>query len=324
MQQSNAPTKLTLAFAANGGKNTIPTASSPTPGLASFNDGFPPLTRTPKTAGGIPPAGLDMNGVLYSMSAINKWNNAGAGYTYDSAFANDSNVGGYPKGARLLTSDGLGYWQSTAENNTADPEGANTNWIPAPTYSVQTVAMSNANVTLTPLQAAKSAILITGTLSASLNLVLPAWAGAEWTIINNSTGQYTVTIKTAGGSGVLVSPACRAIVYCDGTNILYASPSLGYGQTYTNVAGSRAVNTTYFNASGNTIFVMASLLSTASPCQVDATVTPFGGSSYGITGSSAFAVNSAMSIAIAVPPSGSYNLTVNNGVGSVYKWIELR
>lgn len=40
------------------------------------------------------------------------------------AFATDSNVGGYPKGARIMRSDGLGYWFNTVENNTTDPVAA--------------------------------------------------------------------------------------------------------------------------------------------------------------------------------------------------------
>ena len=66
----SAPVQLTLGFAENGTKNTIPNASqiAITPGAASYNDGFPPLTRTPVAAGGVPPFGEDMNGILYAMS----------------------------------------------------------------------------------------------------------------------------------------------------------------------------------------------------------------------------------------------------------------
>ena len=120
MQLTNTPGKLVLPFANAGAKNTIPTASQIgiTAGAASLTDGFPPLTRTPIAAGGVPPSGLDMNGILFQLSAILRWANAGGGYAYDSTFANDSNVNGYPKGARVMRSDGLGYWFNTVENNT--------------------------------------------------------------------------------------------------------------------------------------------------------------------------------------------------------------
>ena len=126
MQLTNTPAKLVLPFANAGVKNTIPTASQIgiTAGAASLTDGFPPLTRTPIAAGGVPPSGLDMNGILFQLSAILRWANAGGGYAYDAAFATDPNVGGYPKGARIMRSDGQGYWFNTVENNTTDPEAA--------------------------------------------------------------------------------------------------------------------------------------------------------------------------------------------------------
>lgn len=223
MQLTNTPGKLVLPFANAGVKNTIPTASQIgiTAGAASLTDGFPPLTRTPIAAGGVPPSGLDMNGILFQLSAILRWANAGGGYAYDSTFANDSNVGGYPKGARIMRSDGLGYWFNTVENNTTDPEAAGAaaaGWVPDFTNGVTSVAMASANVTLTPLQYGKPIIVITGTLTANLNLIFPTIVN-EWTVINNTTGGYTITAKTAAGIGVgLVSGFVGSIVG-DGVNI---------------------------------------------------------------------------------------------------------
>jgi len=224
MQLINAPGKLVLPFAASGAKNAIPVASQIgiVAGAASLTDGFPPLTRTPLAAGGVPPSGLDMNGIIYELSAILRWANAGAGYVYDGTFAADSNVGGYPKGARVLRSDGLGYWFNTADNNTTDPEGAGAvaaGWVPDFTNGVAAVTMTGSNVTLTALQYGKPIIVISGLLTANLNLIFPSIAG-EWTVINNTTGAYSITCKTAAGTGVVVNSA-QAIVG-DGTNIYSA------------------------------------------------------------------------------------------------------
>lgn len=226
MQLINAPGKLVLPFANAGAKNSIPVASQIgiVAGAASLTDGFPPLTRTPLAAGGVPPSGLDMNGIIYELSAILRWANAGGGYVYDGTFAADSNVGGYPKGARVLRSDGLGYWFNTADNNTTDPESAGTapalaGWVPDYTNGVTAVTMTGSNVTLTALQYGKPVIVISGLLTANLNLIFPSIA-AEWTVINNTTGPYTVTCKTAAGTGVVVNSA-QAIVG-DGTNIYSA------------------------------------------------------------------------------------------------------
>jgi len=225
MQSTNAPAKLVLPFANAGAKNTIPTASQIgiTNGAASLTDGFPPLTRTPLAAGGTPPSGLDMNGILYEMSAVIRWANAGGGYPYDSAFANDTNVGGYPKGARVMRSDGLGYWFNTTDNNVTDPEGAGAvaaGWVPDFSSGATAVTMTNANVTLTALQYGKPIIIITGALTANLNLIFPNIA-KDWIVINSTTGGYTVTCKTAAGTGVMVT--LTQTIVGDGTNIYLAA-----------------------------------------------------------------------------------------------------
>jgi len=224
MQLTNAPGKLVLPFAASGAKNDIPVDSQIgiTAGAASLVDGFPPLTRTPLAAGGTPPSGLDMNGVLYELSAILRWANAGGGYAYDAAFATDSNVGGYPKGARIMRSDGLGYWFNTADNNVTDPEGAGAvaaGWVPDFTTGAAAVTMTSANVTLTAAQYGKPIIVITGLLTANLNLIFPNIVG-EWIVINSTTGPYTITCKTAAGTGLVVN-SVQALAG-DATNIYSA------------------------------------------------------------------------------------------------------
>lgn len=244
MQLTNTPGKLVLPFANAGAKNTIPTASQIgiTAGAASLVDGFPPLTRTPIAAGGVPPSGLDMNGILYELSAILRWANAGGGYAYDAAFATDSNVGGYPKGARIMRSDGLGYWFNTVENNTTDPEAAGAaaaGWVPDFTNGVTSVAMASANVTLTALQYGKPIVVITGTLTANLNLIFPTIVN-EWTVINNTSGPYTITCKTASGTGVVVNTA--ALIVGDGTNIQSAITDAAalFGETVSTATGGTA------------------------------------------------------------------------------------
>jgi len=239
MQLSNIPGKLVLPFANGGGKSTIPVASQIgiTAGAASLTDGFPPLTRTPIAAGGVPPSGLDMNGILYEMSAIIRWANAGGGYPFDGTFAADSNVGGYPKGARIMRSDGLGYWFNTTDNNVTDPNDAGAaaaGWVPDFTTGIAAVTMTGSSVTLTPLQYGKPIIVITGLLTANLNLIFPTIEG-QWAVINNTTGTFTITAKTASGTGVQVSGVQNVVgdatnIYSLGANsdaITYTPPGTG-------------------------------------------------------------------------------------------------
>lgn len=244
MQLTNTPAKLVLPFANAGAKNTIPTASQIgiVAGAASLTDGFPPLTRTPLAAGGVPPSGLDMNGIIYELSAILRWANAGGGYAYDGTFATDSNVGGYPKGARIMRSDGLGYWFNTVENNTTDPEAVGADaagWVPDFTNGITSVAMASANVTLTALQYGKPIVVITGTLTANLNLIFPNIVN-KWTVINNTTGAFTITCKTAAGTGVVVNTA--ALIVGDGTNIQSAITDAAaiFGETVATATGGTA------------------------------------------------------------------------------------
>ncbi|WP_156525717.1 hypothetical protein [Achromobacter ruhlandii] len=129
MQASNSPRKSGVPFANSGTKNTIPVASQigVTPGAASFTDGFPPLTMTPLAAGGVPPYGADFNGILNFLSDATRWAQAGGGYTYDAAFS--AAIGGYPNGAILARADRTGFWQSTVDNNTTNPDAGGAGWV---------------------------------------------------------------------------------------------------------------------------------------------------------------------------------------------------
>lgn len=222
MQLSDKPSQLTIPFANSGTRTVIPTPSQIgiTAGAASLTDGFPPLTRTPIAAGGVPPSGAEINGILYLMSAADRWANVGGGYPYDSTYA--TAIGGYPKGARLVRTDGIGYWLNTTDNNATDPEAGGAGWVPDLMPGATAVTMTGSNVTLTALQYGQPVIRITGLLTANLNLIFPALV-AGWTVINATTGAFTITAKTAAGTGVTVTGS-QAIVG-DGTNILSVAPT---------------------------------------------------------------------------------------------------
>ncbi|KWO48990.1 hypothetical protein [Burkholderia territorii] len=135
MKSTDNPARIPTPFALNGNRNAIPEESqiSVNKGAASFNDGFPPLTMTDPLQGGIPPFGKDMNGVLFALSAIARWSQAGGGYVYDPTFSGNQNVGGYPKGAILLRSDFSGFWFNAVDNNATNPDatdGSAQGWVP--------------------------------------------------------------------------------------------------------------------------------------------------------------------------------------------------
>lgn len=231
MQISNLPKLLPVPFANSGSKQDIPVASQigVSGGRASYTDGFPPLTRTPIAAGGIPPFGTDFNGVLNDITSAIRWAQAGGGYGYDSTFS--SSVSGYPVGARLANSTGDGYWLNTVDGNTNNPETSAatplTGWVPADSYGVTSVTgLGSSSVTLSTLQASRDRIVLTGTLTANINVIVPAWR-KSWTVVNNCSGAFTVTFKTTSGTGVSIPAGFTAEVVCDGTDIYQDSKILG-------------------------------------------------------------------------------------------------
>ncbi|QXZ19063.1 hypothetical protein [Lelliottia amnigena] len=223
MNSSDSPSRTPKAFGVNGLKNSIPVDSSPATdnnGIATFDKGFPPVTMQPLSAGGIPPAGQDTNGVLYAVSLKQQWSDAGMGYPYNVDFS--TAISGYPKGSLLDSSNYSGTWLNTLEANTANPEspsGANTGWVPGTTYGTTVIAgLTSSSVILTSLQAAKERIVLSGALTSNINVILPAWV-YSWSIVNNCTGNFSVICKTASGSGVIVRPGYSAKIYGDGVNI---------------------------------------------------------------------------------------------------------
>lgn len=153
MQASNTPRKSAVPFADSGTKNAIPVASQigVTPGVASFTDGFPPLTMTPLAAGGVPPHGADFNGIFNFLSAAVRWAQSGGGYAYDSAFS--TAIGGYPKGAWLRQASGNGYWLSLLDNNISNPDTGGAGWVATGAgiaTTGQAQAMIDDSVLLTP------------------------------------------------------------------------------------------------------------------------------------------------------------------------------
>ncbi|NPT59117.1 hypothetical protein [Paraburkholderia elongata] len=263
MQASNIPSKVPLPFANSGTKNTIPTASQIgiTPGAASLTDGFPPLTFTPLASGGVPPAGADFNGVLNLITAIQQWQSAGGNFKWDSAFS--TSVGGYPKGAVLVNSTNDGMWLCLADNNATNPDatdGSAANWAPIDAYGATNIALTNANVTLTPAQFSKPIIVLAGTLTGNVQLTMPKIVGT-WYVVNSTTGAFTASLLTASGTPIAIAQGGAAFVRGDGTNVLndalQIAPAtqsqhavqlsqLGNFQAVVSVSGNLTLNSTSF------------------------------------------------------------------------------
>lgn len=120
------PGKIITPWAESGLKNPIPPAANPATGRAGFDQGFSAINMTAKEAGGIPPFGQDFNGIFYEVTNILRYMQAGGQPTSSSALA--TAIGGYPKGAMVLGSDGVTLWQSKVDSNFTDPNTDPSGW----------------------------------------------------------------------------------------------------------------------------------------------------------------------------------------------------
>jgi hypothetical protein len=85
------------------------------------------------------------------------------------------------------------------------------------------IATTGGDTTLTDTQfvdnqARCSAIDVSGILASNANIIVPART-KPYIVRNDTTGSFTVTVKTASGSGVTVNQGDIAFVWCDGTNV---------------------------------------------------------------------------------------------------------
>ncbi|ORF05884.1 hypothetical protein BGI03_09055 [Snodgrassella alvi] len=118
---SKNPVLIPQAFAANGSKNNIQNTRQPgqDPEDATWSDGFPNVTMQPIESGGLPPKGMDFNGILNALSATIVHMQKGNLFYFDKAYCDA--FGGYQKGAILLADDGTKVFISVADKNTNNP-----------------------------------------------------------------------------------------------------------------------------------------------------------------------------------------------------------
>lgn len=223
---ATTPAKFPLCWGESAGSSyirNIPIASQIgiQNGAASLTDGYPPLTFTPISAGGVPPFGQDMNGILKQITCNSQWSEAGAPWFYDNSFS--TYIGGYPKGAVLSAGDTGNFWFSTADNNTSDPDSGGANWTffsPIYAYAVDS-GTANAGVVTLPYNFSNLARITGRPITVKK-------------ISSANTGTYTLTINTFTAavhridgtgllSGDLPASGVFTVVY-DGTYFDLQSP----------------------------------------------------------------------------------------------------
>lgn len=140
---------------------------------------------------------------------------------------------------------------TTAAATDSSTRLATTAFVNTATNGYQSISVAgSSNVTLTAAQAAAHVMNFTGAITASITVAVPA-ASKSFTVINNTTGAYTLTVIATGGTGIAVTQTKSVELYCDGTNVLSSFtdlatagfPSLG-ANTFTGTQ-SFAVSTSY-------------------------------------------------------------------------------
>lgn len=127
------PDLITISFAESASPDmvfTIPNVAQPgdVPAKASWSVGFPAITTLPLIAGGQPPQGQDINGVLRSISRHTRYLCGGGLYLFSDQWV--TAVGGYSESSIILSDDGLTLYRSRVDQNTVDPNDGENPAVP--------------------------------------------------------------------------------------------------------------------------------------------------------------------------------------------------
>ena len=107
----------------------------------------------------------------------------------------------------------------TAADGTNTTQIASTAFVQSAVGGYLSKSTTGGTVTLTDAEASNPVIRISGTLTSNVEVIVPAAVKRLWAIYNATSGAYTLTVKTASGSGVTVAQGKRNLVYTDGSNI---------------------------------------------------------------------------------------------------------
>jgi hypothetical protein len=124
-----------------------------------------------------------------------------------------SSLGYQPEESSIIVTDGVSYYtiglgqpaQFAFDYTTIDVAGTG-------------------NYTLAGNELNRIAYNFTGLLTGNRSIIVPATVQQYW-VTNSTTGSFTLTIKTAGGTGVTISSGQRGIFYCDGSDVVDADTS---------------------------------------------------------------------------------------------------
>ena len=143
---------------------------------------------------------------------------------------------------KVATGEKAGLWGTVTNTNLEILEQASSGYL--------SVDVAASDVTLTIDAGATSNgknlfFTLTGTLAGNRNFIMPATAERIFIVkdsTDRSSSNYTLTVKTASGTGYIMPVAATALVYSDGTNTALGMLQKSYvthTAAYTAVAGDQ-------------------------------------------------------------------------------------
>lgn len=136
----------------------------------------------------------------------------------DDIEAGTTNLPGYAKLASpSFSGSPTAPTQALGDNTT---KIANTAFVQGTVGGVLTKSVAGTgSVTLTAVEAGNAILVLNGILTGNRDVIVPTSPTRSWIVRNNTTGASTLTVKTAAGTGVVVTQGTTAFVWTDGTNV---------------------------------------------------------------------------------------------------------
>ena len=105
------------------------------------------------------------------------------------------------------------------------------------------------DVALTSDEQRRRILIFTGVLTGNINVTVDAtpW---DWIVYNNTSGAYSLTLKTTAGTGIAVAQGTRTPLECDGTNVVSSVTSLPPGGLIQEAQSAPALQNGWVNYGG--------------------------------------------------------------------------
>lgn len=132
----------------------------------------------------------------------------------------------------------------------------NQNILDSAIAGTTTISTTGGTTTLTNVdyvddQAKKAVIDVSGVLVSNATIVIPN-TSRLYRVFNRTSGAFTLTLKTASGSGILVTQSTVVEIYCNGSDVVrYASPLSDYVTGAPATASGAAASAVSVTPTGN-------------------------------------------------------------------------